>query len=100
MAVEARRSRVEKEHPALSISRQCALLGVNRSSLYYKAKPAAPEADKPVMDAMDRIMTEFLRCTPLFGPKSPNLKLQSGPSFFFFLRRNQVCWKAVRKSEA
>ena len=73
MAVDSRRSRVEKDHPALSISRQCALLGVNRSSLYYKVKAVAPDADKPVMDAMDRIMTEF----PYYGSRKVTASLRN-----------------------
>ena len=32
----ARRQMVDREHPSLSLLRQCALLGVSRSSLYYR----------------------------------------------------------------
>ena len=38
-----RRKMVDREHPALPIVRQCALLGVSRSSLYYRPKDDSPE---------------------------------------------------------
>ena len=38
---------------SLYIARQCALLGVSRSSLYYRAKGAS-EADLSLMREMDR----------------------------------------------
>lgn len=34
--VQARRSKVDREHRCLSISHQCRLLGIHRSGLYYK----------------------------------------------------------------
>ena len=35
-----RRQMVDREHPSLSLVQQCALLGVGRSSLYYRHRPA------------------------------------------------------------
>ena len=35
MSVDRRRAKVEREHPTLPLSRQCALLSISRSSLYY-----------------------------------------------------------------
>ena len=40
MSRERRREMVDREHPGLSTVRQCALLGVSRSSVYYR--PRAP----------------------------------------------------------
>ncbi len=40
----ARRRMMDREHPSLSIVRQCALLGVNCSSIYYRPR-AASEGD-------------------------------------------------------
>ena len=37
MSPGRRRKMVDREHPSLPIVRQCALLGVSRSSLYYHA---------------------------------------------------------------
>ena len=44
MSPGRRREMVNREHPSLPIVRQCTLLGVSRSSLYYRAKGAS-EAD-------------------------------------------------------
>ena len=42
MSLAQRRGMVDREHLLLSIARQCALLGVARSSLYYR--PREPPA--------------------------------------------------------
>ena len=36
MSRERRREMVDREHPALSTLRQCALMGISRSSVYYR----------------------------------------------------------------
>ena len=43
MSLAQRRGMVDREHLALSIARQCALLGVARSSLYNRPKEASSE---------------------------------------------------------
>ena len=48
MSPGRRRKIVDREHPSLPIVRQCALLGVSRSSLYHRAKEAS-EADLCLM---------------------------------------------------
>ena len=53
MSPGRRREMVDREHPSLPIVRQCALLGVSRSSLYYRAKGAS-EANLSLMREMDR----------------------------------------------
>ena len=53
MSPGRRREMVNREHPSLPIVRQCTLLGVGRSSLYYRAKGAS-EADLSLMREMDR----------------------------------------------
>jgi len=42
----------------LSIRRQCALLQLNRSTVYYPRQPEVTEVDKLVMDEIDRIYTK------------------------------------------
>ena len=64
MSPGRRREMVDPEHPSLPIVRQCALLGVSRSSLYYRAKMAS-EADLTLMQAMDRQYLE----TPFYGSR-------------------------------
>ena len=47
-----RREMVDREHPSLPIVRQCALLGVSRSSLYYRPRGAS-EDDLSLMSEME-----------------------------------------------
>ena len=69
MDLEKRQALVKRDHPELSLSQQCRLLEVNRSTLSYK--PVA-DKDKPFMDAIDRIMTEF----PYYGSRKVTAALQ------------------------
>ena len=55
---------VDWEHPSLSLVRQCALLGVSRSSLYYRPSAASAE-DLSLMGEIDRQYLE----TPFFGSR-------------------------------
>jgi putative transposase len=48
---------IEPEHPALSVARQCALLGMARSSWYY-----TPQGDSPEnLELMRRIDEQYTR---------------------------------------
>lgn len=38
LTVEERRGLIEAEHEKISVRRQCELLGISRSGLYYKAR--------------------------------------------------------------
>src|SRR5690606_39315836 len=53
---------VEPDHPALSLRRQCELLGLNRSSLYYE--PVGESAEN--LHLMRLIDEQYLR-TPFYG---------------------------------
>ena len=53
MSPARRRQMVDREHPKLPIVRQCALLGVTCSSIYYRPKMAS-EADLFLMGDIDR----------------------------------------------
>ena len=48
----------------LSISRQCTLLGVARSSLYYRPRPASA-AELELLKRLDRIFTDY----PVYGSR-------------------------------
>ena len=61
MSPARRWQKVDREHP--SLVRQCALLGVSRSSLYYQPKAASAE-DLYLMGEIDRQYPE----TPSLGP--------------------------------
>lgn len=56
------RNLIDKGHPQLSVVRQCDLLGVNRSSLYYKPVPESEE-NLQIM----RILDEQYLKTPFYG---------------------------------
>jgi putative transposase len=64
MSRTARLAMIDRRHGALPVVRQCELLGVARSSLYYEPVPAHP-AD---LDLMRRIDEQYLR-TPFYGSR-------------------------------
>ena len=64
MSPGRRREMVDRKHPSLPVARQCALLGVSRSSIYYRPKMAT-EADLTLMRDMDRQYLE----TPFYGSR-------------------------------
>ena len=53
-----------REHPSLSLVRQCALLGVSRSNLCYRPRAASVE-DLSLMGEIDRQYLE----TPFYGSR-------------------------------
>ena len=64
MSLTWRSQLVDRKHPSLSIVRQCALLGVSRSGLYYRPKGVSRE-DLALMQAMDRQYLE----APFYGSR-------------------------------
>jgi putative transposase len=64
MSRPQRLAMIDREHPKLSLVRQCSLLGVSRSSLYYQPAPAAVE-DLELMALLDR---QYLK-TPFYGSR-------------------------------
>ena len=64
MSRERRREMVVRQHPALSTLRQCALMGISRSSVYYR--PRAPsQKDLALMEQIDQ---QYL-ATPFYGSR-------------------------------
>ena len=55
---------VERDHPALSLCRQCRLLSIGRSSLYYEPKGESAET----LALMRRIDELFLKY-PFYGAR-------------------------------
>ena len=64
MSPAKRRELVDRQHRSISIVRQCALLGVSRSSLYYRPR-AASEEELYLMGEIDRQYLE----TPFYGSR-------------------------------
>jgi putative transposase len=73
-SVETKRTLLEPHHPALSIRRQCALLGLNRAAYYY----APALADPLNVELMRYIDAQYLQ-TPFPGwPKMTAALRQQG----------------------
>ena len=84
MSLAQRRKMVDREHPSLSMTRQCALLGVSRSGLYYRSRGTSAK-DLVLMQAMDRQYLE----TPFFGSRRMRVWLE---------RQGMVVgWKRVQR---
>ena len=68
MSRERRREMVDRQHPALSAVRQCALLGISRSSLYYRSRGTSSE-DLAVMKLIDQqyLATPFYQGSQFTG---------------------------------
>ena len=64
MSRERRRDMVDREHPALSTVRQCALLVISRSSVYYRRRETSSEA----LAVMKRIDQQYV-LTPFYGSR-------------------------------
>ena len=62
--MERRRAVVERRHPSLSVVRQCKLLGISRSGLYYQPVGISEE-DLSLMKLIDR---QYL-ATPFYGAR-------------------------------
>jgi len=56
---------LDAKHPGLSLTRQCNLLDINRSSVYYKPRPICPK-DLEIMKLID---DQYMR-TPVYGSRS------------------------------
>ena len=64
MSRSQRLDMIDREHPEVSLVRQCTLLGISRSSLYYQPAPASAE-DLELMALLDR---QYLK-TPFYGSR-------------------------------
>ena len=64
MSASDRRARLDRAHPDLSIRRQCAMLGLARSGVYRKPRPAN-DNDLEAMGRIDALFT----ARPLFGAR-------------------------------
>ena len=64
MSRERRREMVDREYPALSTVRQCALLSISRSNVYYRPRGTSSK-DLAVMKGIDQ---QYLS-TPFYGSR-------------------------------
>ena len=84
MSRSQRRAMIDREEPKLSLVRQCALLGLSRSSLYYLPTEAGAE-DLELMALIDR---QYLK-TPFYGSRRMTAWLR--------IQGHQVNRKRVRR---
>jgi putative transposase len=63
-SAELKRPLIEVGHPHLSVRRQCTLLGLNRSSLYYEPAGETPEALR-----LMRLIDEQYTACPFYGSR-------------------------------
>ena len=59
-----RRQMIDREHPNLSVVRQCSLLGISRSSVYSHPR----EVDEYELELMSLIDHQYL-ATPFYGSR-------------------------------
>jgi len=62
---------VEKDNQELSVRRQCEILSLNRSSLYYE-RVGLSEEDQRILDEMDKIYLDF----PIYGSQRMSRELK------------------------
>ena len=72
MSRSQRLDMIDREHPELSLVRQCSLLDISRSSLYYPPVPASAE-DLELMALMDR---QYPSATLRAGSQNSLLRVQ------------------------
>ena len=64
MSRAARLGMIDRTDRRVSLVRQCRLVGISRSSLYYRPKPP----DASTLDLMRRIDEQYLQ-TPFYGSR-------------------------------
>ncbi len=72
MSIPGRRARLDRDHPRLSVRRQCVLLGVARSGV-YRQPAAANDNDLALMRRIDALFTDW----PFLGSRRMAALLRS-----------------------
>jgi putative transposase len=65
LSVDQRRDLIDFNHETIPVYRQCGLLGLSRSSLYYRSRGGKDEYNHQLMRLIDRQYTE----TPFYGSR-------------------------------
>ena len=63
---------IDRDHPQLSVVRQCKLLDLSRSTFYYQPEPVSP-ADLALMRRLDELHLRY----PFFGSRKLTLFLKA-----------------------
>jgi len=72
MGVEEKRAMIEPKHPEISVSRQCELIGLNRSMWYYRP---VDESEEDLL--AKRLIDEQYTSTPFYGTRRMKVHLKS-----------------------
>jgi len=64
MSREGRQAMISRDHPELSLSRQCKVLAISRSSVYYR-----PKGESPANLALMRRIDELFLAYPFYGSR-------------------------------
>ena len=64
MSAPDRRAKLDRDHPRLSIRRQCAMLGIARSSVYRPAR-GANDNESALLRRIDELFTRW----PVLGSR-------------------------------
>ncbi len=64
-----RKAMVRREHPDLSLSLQCRLLSISRSSVYYAPRHGATGGESPESLALMRTLDELFMKYPFYGSR-------------------------------
>lgn len=73
MSVDQRRDLIDVDHETIPVYRQCELLGLSRSSLYYRPRGGKDNHNQHLMRLIDRQYTE----TPFYGARRMTAWLRS-----------------------
>lgn len=65
-SLDQKRAFIASAHPQISVRRQCQLLGLHRSNLYYQPVPATGEEDDLNLELMRRLDEQYT-ATPFYG---------------------------------
>jgi putative transposase len=65
LSVDQRRKLIDPDHETIPVYRQCELLGLSRSSLYYRSRGGRDEQNQQLMRLIDKQYTE----TPFYGTR-------------------------------
>lgn len=79
---------INKSHKKLSLTRQCELAGINKSSLYYERR-AEPQANVELMNRMDVLHTMH----PYYGSRRIQQVLQRDGEVYNLKRIRRLMYK-------
>src|SRR3954452_104116 len=90
MSAPDRRAKLDRDHPQLSIRRQCAMLGLARSGV-YRLPHRANDDDLVLMRRIDELFTRW----PFLGSRRMTAMLRVEGIPIMRLRSTLLCWTSI-----